>query len=86
MNGYRIAWKPRALKDAGRLDRRVRERIIAAVERLAEAGEGETTKLTDVKPPEYRLRVGDYRVRFARSDAEQTITVLRVLPRGEAYR
>jgi mRNA-degrading endonuclease RelE of RelBE toxin-antitoxin system len=32
------------------------------------------------------LRVGDWRVRFGYDFAERTILVLRVLPRGRAYR
>jgi mRNA-degrading endonuclease RelE of RelBE toxin-antitoxin system len=34
---------------------------------------------------EWRLTVGDWRVRFTRDD-EQLVHVLRVLPRGRAYR
>ncbi|MEJ7812313.1 MAG: hypothetical protein WKG32_18020 [Gemmatimonadaceae bacterium] len=40
-------------------------------------------KLTDVSPPEYRLRIGDWRVRFALAGA--AMTVLRVVNRREAY-
>jgi mRNA interferase RelE/StbE len=35
---------------------------------------------------EWRLRVGDWRVRFDRDDEARVIVVLRVLPRGRAYR
>ncbi|MGD0499206.1 MAG: type II toxin-antitoxin system RelE/ParE family toxin [Bryobacteraceae bacterium] len=35
-------------------------------------------------PPEYRLRVGDYRVRFHQEG--ETILILRVRNRREAYR
>jgi mRNA-degrading endonuclease RelE of RelBE toxin-antitoxin system len=35
---------------------------------------------------ELRLRVGDWRVRFQVQHREQTIEVLRILPRGRAYR
>jgi mRNA interferase RelE/StbE len=35
---------------------------------------------------EWRLRVGDWRVRFTRRPADKLIVVLRVLPRGRAYR
>ena len=83
---YRIEWKPRALKDAEKLDHRTRERVLAALERLAETGHGDVTKLTDVNPPEYRLRVGDWRVRYGLDPTARILTVLRVLPRGKAYR
>lgn len=83
---YRIEWRPRALKDAEKLDHKTRERVIAALERLAKTGHGDVTKLKDVNPPEYRLRVGDWRVRYGLDPAARVLTVLRVLPRGEAYR
>jgi mRNA-degrading endonuclease RelE of RelBE toxin-antitoxin system len=35
---------------------------------------------------EWRLRVGDWRVRFTFDDEQRVIVVLRVLPRGRAYR
>ena len=34
---------------------------------------------------EWRLRVGDWRIRFAFDDDSRVIIVLRVLPRGRAY-
>jgi mRNA interferase RelE/StbE len=83
---YRLEWKPRALKDAEKLDQKARERVLAALERLAETGHGDVTKLTDVNPAEYRLRAGDWRARYGLDPAARVITVLRVLPRGEAYR
>jgi mRNA interferase RelE/StbE len=83
---YRVEWKPRALKDADKLDHKTRERVLAALERLAETGHGAVTKLTDVNPPEYRLQVGDWRVRYGLDPTARILTVLRVLPRGKAYR
>lgn len=41
-------------------------------------------RLTAISPPEFRLRVGDYRVRFHNDGV--TVTVLRVRNRSEAYR
>jgi hypothetical protein len=37
---------------------------MAALERYAETEQGDVRKLTDVEPPEWRLRVGDWRVLF----------------------
>jgi hypothetical protein len=42
-------------------------------------------RLRGVEPPEWRLRVGDWRVRFQYDHPAQTIRVLRALPRGRAY-
>lgn len=41
-------------------------------------------RLQGIDPPEFRLRVGDYRVRFHNNS--ETVTVLRVRNRREAYR
>lgn len=81
-----VVFTGRARRELKRLDSSVRDRIIAGLNRLAETGHGDVSKLTDVDPPEYRLRIGGYRVRFARDAAAGVLTVLRVLPRGAAYR
>jgi mRNA interferase RelE/StbE len=83
---FEIRWRPRALRDLERLDQVAQRRIVAAVERLAESGDGDVKKLQGLDPPEYRLRVGGWRVRFGRHDPERVLYVLRVLPRAEAYR
>jgi mRNA interferase RelE/StbE len=80
-----IHWLPRARRDLKRLDRQTQARVVDAVERFAASGEGDVVRLVGVTPPEYRLRIGDWRVRFSRDD-EQLLHVLRVLPRGKAYR
>ena len=41
-------------------------------------------KLQGIDPPEFRLRVGDYRVHFHNDGV--TVTLLRVRNRSEAYR
>ena len=78
-----IEWRPRALKDLDGLDRDVNQRVRKAIERLAE-GEGDVRRLVAVDPPLFRLRVGDLRVLFRYDGA--TMTIVRVLPRGKAYR
>jgi len=45
---------------------------------------GDVKRLQGIDPPEFRLRVGDWRVRFLSDGA--TLTVLRVRNRREAYR
>lgn len=76
---------PRARRDLRRLDPPVQRRIIDALDRLvSDPPLGDVVRLTGVED-EWRLRVGDWRVRFTR-DAEGLIYVIRVLPRGRAYR
>ncbi len=79
-----IAWTEAALADLAAIDRGIARRIKQAVERFAETGAGNVKRLQGIDPPEFRLRVGDYRIRF-HNDGE-TLTVLRVRNRREAYR
>ena len=79
-----IEWTGSALEDMAGLDKGIARRVKTAVERFAETGAGNVMRLTAITPPEFRLRVGDYRVRFHNDGA--TITVLRVRNRREAYR
>jgi mRNA interferase RelE/StbE len=80
---YAVEFKPRALKDLRRIAERERRRLFAKIENLENNLAGDVKKLTGVTP-EYRLRVGDYRVLF---DIEGTkVVIYRVRHRKEAYR
>jgi mRNA-degrading endonuclease RelE of RelBE toxin-antitoxin system len=74
-----------ARRDLSHLQPQVAQRIIRALRLLAETGHGDTKKLT-ARGDEYRLRVGDWRITFERDSASRTINVIRILPRGRAYR
>ena len=74
-----------AQRDLRRLDRPVATRILDALARLADTGQGDVTRLQGVAD-EWRLRVGDWRVRFRYEHPARTLVVLRILPRGQAYR
>jgi mRNA-degrading endonuclease RelE of RelBE toxin-antitoxin system len=80
----RIEWTPQARADMRRIDR---QRALGLLEDLADyvlTGYGDVERLQDVEPPELRLRLGDYRVRFY--DYGEWMQILRVLHRGQAYR
>ena len=79
-----IEWAGAALEDLAALDKGVARRVKQTVERFAVSGAGNVKRLQGIDPPEYRLRVGDYRVRFHLEG--ETIQVLRVRNRREAYR
>jgi len=80
-----VQWQPSALRDLGRLDRSARGRIVYSVERLALTGQGDIKLLRGKDPREYRLRVGGWRVRFARDDSQGLLIVLHVFRRGQGY-
>ena len=81
----RLEWEPRALRDLKHLDPPIRSRIVAAVVRFAETEQGDVIKLAGKNPPEYRLRVGGWRVRFAWDRAAGVLVVLHVFKRGQGY-
>ena len=81
-----VRWQPRARRDLKRLDRSGQRRVVDVVERFAQTGEGDVVRLVNVAPAEYRLRIGDWRVRFSCDDEGGLLHVLRVLLRGKAYR
>ena len=74
-----------AQRDLRRLDRPVATRILDALARLADTGQGDVTRLQGVSD-EWRLRVGDWRVRFRYDHTTRTLVVLHIRPRGQAYR
>jgi mRNA interferase RelE/StbE len=83
--GWHVEFATRARRDLRQLDPPVRQRILDALDRLVgEPPAGDVVRLTGRE--EWRLRVGDWRVRIRFDDAQRTVVVLRVLPRGRAYR
>jgi len=79
-----VEWSETALDDMAALDKTAARRVQRGVERFAETGAGNVKRLQGIDPPEFRLRVGDWRVRFHQD--EKVIRILRVLHRREAYR
>jgi len=85
----RWTWRltPPAERDIKRLDKPVVGRIFDALDRLVtNFPHGDVVRLQGISPPEYRLRIGDWRVRFRPDIHDRIAYVLRVLPRGKAYR
>jgi mRNA interferase RelE/StbE len=81
---WSYAVTPPARRDLRRLDPPVRRRIVDALDRfVADPFAADIRKLSAL---EWRLRIGDWRVRFSFDDEQRVIVVLRVLPRGRAYR
>lgn len=82
---WQVQWSDRAQKDLKRLDRPTQKRIVEAVDRLADSGQGDVRPLQGSSDGVYRLRVGDWRILFTREGTLLLILILRVRPRGGAY-
>ena len=84
-SAWRYGFTGRGRRDLKQLDPPVQQRVLDALDRLAASNvrAGDVRKLST---GDWRLRVGDWRVRFERDDDARVIVVLRVLPRGRAYR
>ncbi len=80
---YDVKLKPRAVKDIEGLEGKDRKRVLAGLEKLEDRLVGDVKHLTQ-HTPEYRLRVGDFRVLFE-IEAGAAV-VYRVIHRKDAYR
>jgi mRNA interferase RelE/StbE len=80
---YTIAIKPRAMKDLQDVPVRDAERILDKIEAMSDNLQGDVKHLTNYTP-EYRLRVGRWRVLFE-IEQNNSIVIYRIKPRGEAY-
>ncbi len=80
---YQLKFKRQAIKDLQALSSDVKERILAKIVAMQDDLQGDIKKLTNFTP-EYRLRVGTYRVLF-KIDGE-TLIIYRVKHRKDAYK
>jgi len=80
---YIVELKPRAIKDLKSIILIDRTRLLDGIERLENDLEGDVKRLTDFTP-EFRLRVGRYRVLFEVQG--QRVIVYRVMHRRDVYR
>ena len=79
---YQVEFKPRAVRDLDALSPEVARRVIRKIESMQDDLAGDVKRLTQFTP-EYRLRVGDYRVLFELEG--DRIILYRVRHRREAY-
>lgn len=80
---YPIEFKPTALKDLKKLDKQEQKGIIEKIESLQNNLSGDVKHLTNFTP-EYRLRVGNYRILFEVEAGK--VIIYRVKHRKEVYR
>lgn len=79
---YTVEFRPRAVRDIDGLSPPVARRVLEKIATMAVDLNGDVKRLTNFSP-EYRLRVGDWRVLFE-VEADR-IVVYRVLHRSNAY-
>lgn len=82
---WELRWTDRGLKELSGLDSNTRVRIVRALDRQAQEEYGDVKRLRG-RGGEWRLRVGAWRVLYEHNYDTMSIRVLRVLPRGQAYR
>jgi mRNA-degrading endonuclease RelE of RelBE toxin-antitoxin system len=63
----KIAWTDQARADVRAIDRDTAIDLLHGLARFVESDEGDVKRLQGIEPPEFRLRIGDYRVRFTTS-------------------
>jgi mRNA-degrading endonuclease RelE of RelBE toxin-antitoxin system len=79
-----IAWREQAKVQLRAIDQPTALRILHALTHFAMTGEGDVKRLQNIEPPEFRLRVGGYRVGF--HDYGDSLFITAVKHRREAYR
>ncbi len=82
MKTYRIRHAKAVIRELEKMSPDIRRRIRSKIERLSSGLAGDVKRLTNFSP-EYRLRVGDWRVLF-NVDGD-TISIEHVAHRSEAY-
>jgi len=80
---YEVEFKPKAIKDLDSLPPDLARRVVEKAAGLRNDLQGDVKRLTNFTP-EYRLRVGDYRVLFEVEGSR--VVVYRVRHRREVYR
>ncbi|MGH3916873.1 MAG: type II toxin-antitoxin system RelE family toxin [Pseudonocardiaceae bacterium] len=83
---YRIEIAAGALKTLSKLDKPVRRRLEAAIDRLAEEPRPADVVAMKSMPGHLRMRVGDYRIVYTVQDHRLVVLVVELGHRREIYR
>ena len=83
---FRIEWKKSTRKDLRRLPPGVVDRIITAVEALAQNPFPHGVEKLSGSEHAYRIRLGDYRVVYEVFSESRIVEIQRVRHRKDAYR
>ena len=79
---YEVELKPRAIRDLKSIDRTMARRITEKIAHMKQDLAGDVKRLTD-STPEFRLRVGDYRVLFETEGNK--VIIYRIRHRKDVY-
>lgn len=80
---YQVELKPKAIKELKGIPKEDGKRIVEKLKFLEDNLQGDVKRLTNYTP-EYRLRVGDWRILF--EVEEEKIVVYRIRHRKEVYK
>ena len=84
---YTIEIARPAQRQLKKLDAPIRKKVSRRIDQLAnDPRPPGVVKLTDVSPPIYRVREGQYRLLYTIYDDELVVLVVRVVHRSDAYR
>ncbi len=84
---YELTIKRQALKALQNMPRQNAQRIRRELDKLAAQPNRRDVDVASLTGrPGFRLRVGNWRIIFTRDDKAQVIDVLRIVPRGQAYK
>ena len=84
---YQIQYQPQAIKSLLKMPRNTARLIRAKIEHLAQAPYAPNNNVRKLEGEEgYRLRIGDWRVIYELQDDRLVIIVVKIKPRGEAYK
>jgi mRNA interferase RelE/StbE len=86
MREYFVSFRRSAEKDLRKLDTKLQNRVLRAVEPLAQNPRPDGCRKLQGSEDAYRIRVGDYRVIYTVDDAVLIVAVERVRHRREVYR
>jgi mRNA interferase RelE/StbE len=83
---YRVLLERRAEKDLSRLSSEIHDRVIGAIQSLANNPRPPGCRKLAGSKSDWRIRVGDYRVVYEIADEIRIVRINRVRHRREAYR
>jgi len=82
---YEIYIKPQAIKDGKKIPKNDLVRIFTKIEDLKDDLKGNVKRLTNFTP-EFRLRVGNYRVLFESEQKSESVIIYRIKHRKDVYK